>query len=224
VRRTAPFLLVGLVAALFVGGRWLRGELGIELSAAGIQAAVAGLGWRAPALFVGLVTFRQFLFLPSALVLPAGGVVFGALLGTLLGALGIVLSAAFKYSVARALGREWLRPRFGAAVEAFERHAEAAGPPVVALVTAHPAGPMSPVFWAAGFAAVPALGFLVAVTLAAPVRAFAYSFFGSALLDPGAPRFWVATALLALAALAPLAHPGVRARILHTARRAPPPG
>jgi uncharacterized membrane protein YdjX (TVP38/TMEM64 family) len=156
-------------------------------------------------------------------VLPAGGVVFGALLGTLLGALGIVLSAVLKYSVARALGREWLRPRFGAAVAAFERHAEAAGPLVVALVTAHPAGPMTPVFWGAGFAAVPALGFLVAVAVSAPVRAFAYSFFGSSLLEPGAPRFWVATGLLVLAVLAPLAHPGVRARILHAARRTPPP-
>jgi uncharacterized membrane protein YdjX (TVP38/TMEM64 family) len=218
MRRPAPLLLAALVAVLFLAGTSVRAGLGIELSSESIQAAVASLGWKGPALFVGLVTFRQFLFLPSVLVLPAGGVVFGALAGTALGALGIVLSALLKYGIARALGREWLRPRFGAAVDAFERHAEAAGPLVVGLVTAHPIGPMAAIFWGAGFAAVPALGFLVAVALAAPVRAFALSFFGSTLLDPGTPRFWAATGTLLAVALLPLAHGGLRGRLLRAAR------
>jgi uncharacterized membrane protein YdjX (TVP38/TMEM64 family) len=93
----------------------------------------------------------------------------------------------------------------------------------VGVVTAHPIGPMSPVFWGAGFAAVPVLGFLVAVGLAAPVRAFAYSFFGSTLLDPGTPRFWVATAVLVAVALVPFAHPGFRSRMRKMARAAAPP-
>lgn len=220
MRRYAPLLFAALLAALVLGGRAARNALGIELDADSIQAAVAALGWRGPALFVGLVTFRQFLFLPSALVLPAGGVVFGAVEGTLLGALGILLSAAMKYALARGLGRDWLRARFGAAVDAFERHAEAAGPLVVGVVTAHPIGPMAPLFWGAGFAAVPVAGFLGAVALAAPVRAFTYAFFGSTLLDPGTPRFWVATLVLLGLALLPLAHPGFRARLRSVGRRA----
>jgi uncharacterized membrane protein YdjX (TVP38/TMEM64 family) len=218
VRRVGPLALVVLVAALFLAGQGVRSGLGIELEPESIQGAVAALGWKGPALFVGLVTFRQFLLLPSAIVLPAGGVVFGAAVGTVLGALGILLSALFKYSVARALGRDWLRARFGSAVDGFERHAEAAGPLVVGLVTAHPIGPMSPVFWGAGFAAVPIGGFLLAVALAAPLRAFAYAFFGASLLDWGTPRFWAATALLVGVAVLPMAHAGVRARLLRLAR------
>jgi len=218
VRRFAPLLFLALIAALVLGGRAVRSSLGIELDPGSIQGAVAALGWKGPALFVGLVTFRQFLFLPSAIVLPAGGVVFGAVEGTALGALGILLSAAMKYGLARSLGRDWLQARFGAAVAAFERHAEAAGPLVVGVVTAHPLGPMAAIFWAAGFAAVPVLGFLVAVALAAPVRAFAFSFFGSALLDPGTPRFWIATILLIGVALLPLAHRGFRARLMSVAQ------
>lgn len=206
------------MAALVLGGRAVRASLGIELDAGSIQGVVAALGWKGPAIFVGLVTFRQFLLLPSALVLPAGGVVFGALEGTLLGALGIVLSAGIKYGLARALGRDWLRARFGAAVDAFERHAAAAGPLVVGVATAHPIGPMSPIYWGAGFAAVPVLGFLLAVVLAAPVRAFTYAFFGSTLLDPGTPRFWIATFVLLAVALLPLAHAGFRARLRGLAR------
>src|SRR5262245_32767090 len=134
MRRFAPLLLVGLIAVLFLGGQVVRSRLGIELSPESIRELVLGLGWKAAAVFVGLVTFRQFLFLPSAVVLPAGGLVFGMELGTALGALGILASAVLKYTIARSLGREWLRPHFGAAVDAFERHAAAAGPFVVGLV------------------------------------------------------------------------------------------
>lgn len=219
VRRLLPLALLALVAGLFVAGSAARGLLGIELSAESIQAVVLGLGWKAPAIFVGLVTFRNFLLLPSALVLPAGGVIFGAGLGTLLGAAGIMLSAALKYAIARGVGREWLRPHFGAAVEAFERHAQSTGPVLVGLATAHPAGPMAPAHWGAGFAAVPALSFAVAVALTAPIRAFTYAFFGSSLLELGSLRFWVASALLAGAALAPLAHRGVRESLRRAAGR-----
>jgi uncharacterized membrane protein YdjX (TVP38/TMEM64 family) len=219
VRRFAPLLLVALIAVLFLGGQLVRSQLDVELSAEAIRDLVLGFGWKAGAAFVGLVTFRQFLFLPSAVVLPAGGLVFGAELGTLLGALGILASAVLKYTIARSLGREWLRPHFGAAVDAFERRAAAAGPVLVGLVTAHPMGPMSPIYWGAGFAALPALSFVVAVALTAPVRAFAYSFFGSTLLDPGAPRFWIATIVLAVVSLAPLAHRGFREKLLRAAGR-----
>ena len=217
MRRLAPILLVLLVAGLFLGGQLARRELGIELSAESVREVVLGLGWKAAIVYVGLVTFRQFLFLPSALVLPVGGLVFGLELGTALGALGILGSALLKYTIARSLGREWLRPWFGAAVDAFERRAAAAGPLVVALATAHPAGPMSPVFWGAGFASLPIVPFVLAVVLTAPLRAFAYAFFGSTLVDPGAPRFWVATAFLVAAALLPLAHRGLRERLLRAA-------
>lgn len=222
MRRLLPALLVLLTAGLFLGGFVARRELGIELSAESVRSVVLALGWKAALAYVGMVTFRQFLFLPSAIVLPVGGLVFGMQLGTALGALGIIASAVLKYGIARSLGREWLRPYFGVAVDAFERRAAAAGPLVVALVTAHPTGPMTPVYWGAGFAAIPVLSFLLAVIVTAPVRAFAYAFFGSTLLDPGTPRFWIATALLAAAAFAPLAHKGFRDRLMQAAGRGDP--
>jgi len=222
MRRLLPSLLILGTAGLFLGGLVARQHLGIGLSAESVRDLVLGLGWKAAVAYVGMVTFRQFLLLPSSVVLPVGGLVFGLKLGTLLGAIGIIASAVLKYTIARALGREWLRPWFGAAVDAFERHAAAAGPAVVGLVTAHPTGPMTPVYWGAGFAAVPAVPFLVAVVLTAPLRAFLYAFFGSTLLDPGTPRFWFATALLAAAALAPLAHPAIRERLRRAAGRGEP--
>jgi uncharacterized membrane protein YdjX (TVP38/TMEM64 family) len=219
MRRYVPRLIVVLIVGLFVAGSVARAQLGVEFSQESIQALVAGLGWKAIAVFVGLVTFRTFLFLPSAVVLPVGGIVFGAKLGTLLGAIGILGSALYSYGLARSLGREWFRPYFGEAVDAFHRRASAAGPLVVGFATAHPAGPMSAAFWGAGFASLRAVSFILAVVVAAPIRAFALSFFGSTLLDPWTPRFWLATLVLIAVGLVPLAHPGVRARLLRVAGR-----
>jgi uncharacterized membrane protein YdjX (TVP38/TMEM64 family) len=218
-RNVLPLALVVLLVGLFLAGHVARSRLGIELSAESIRTVVGGFGWKAPAIYLGILTFRQFLLLPSALVLSIGGAAFGASLGTVLGAAGIAISAALKYTIARGLGREWLRGRFGAAAAAFERHAGAAGPLVVGLATAHPAGPMAPVHWGAGVAGVPAASFAAAVALAAPIRAFAYAFFGSTLLEPGSARFWLAAALLVGAVFAPLAHPGLRERLWRTAGR-----
>ena len=219
MRRYVPFLVAAFTAGLFVAGYLVRSHLDIEFTQESIRTLVEGLGWKAGAIFVGLVTFRQFLFLPSVVVLPVGGIVFGAELGTLLGATGILASALFSYGLARSLGREWFRPYFGAAVDAFHRRASAAGPLVVGLATAHPAGPMSAAFWGAGFASLRAIPFVLAVVTGAPIRAFALSFFGSTLLAPGTPRFWLATGVLAAVALAPLAHPRVRAHLLRVAGR-----
>jgi uncharacterized membrane protein YdjX (TVP38/TMEM64 family) len=213
MNKRLPLLLLAIVSAAFFFGFVVRGRIGIEFTPQSIFDFVSTLGWKGPVIFVALVTFRQFLLLPSALILPVGGLCFGAALGTALGASGIVISGCLKFSLARWLGRDWVRAQLGPRVEIFEQRVAAAGPLVVGLVTAHPMGPMSPVHWAAGLASIPVLGFVLAVCIGGPVRAGAYSLLGSSLLDVGSPRFLVASAVIAGVVLLPLAHPGIRRRI-----------
>lgn len=214
-----PLLLVAIVGAAFFFGFVARGRIGIEFTPQSIFDFVSTLGWKGPVIFVALVTFRQFLLLPSALILPVGGLCFGAGLGTALGAAGIVISGCLKFSLARWLGRDWVRAQLGSRVEVFEQRVAAAGPLVVGLVTAHPMGPMSPVHWAAGLASIPVLGFVLAVCIGGPIRAGAYSLLGSSLLDVGSPRFLVASTVIAAVVLLPLAHPEIRRRIAAGWRR-----
>lgn len=222
-KRYIPVALVALLAALFVGGSAVRGQLDFEIDAgsmAGMQASlqnlrvwVDGLGWPGPAIFIALVTFRVFLLLPSAVVLSAGGLAFGALLGTALGTVGIALSALLKFAIARGAGRQAVMRAFGARFLQFEARVERAGVWLVGLVTAHPAAPMSSVHWAAGLSSMSWLAFGVAVLIAGPVRAGMYSVLGAAVVELD----WRVTVALAaaftLAGLVPLAFPRVRARI-----------
>ncbi len=216
--RRAPWVLLALIAALFLAGRSVRSQLGVEIGPEPLRDWVQSLGVVAPLIYVGLVTFRQFLLLPSALLLTIGGLVFGAALGTLLGGFGIVISAVLGFTLARTLGREWLRVRLGHRIRAIERHTQRVGPLVIGVATAHPFGPMTAFHWGAGLASVAWLPFVLVVLVAGPARAFLLSSFGASLEEPQSPRFWATTIGLAAAALLPLAHPGLRRRLLPRAR------
>jgi PPP family 3-phenylpropionic acid transporter len=213
-RHAGAIALAVCLGALFWFGLGLRASFEGDVSPAAVQAWVGSLGWRGPGLYVGLLVFRQFLLLPAALLLPVGGLCFGAVLGTLLGTAGIVLSAALKFGVARAVGRRWLRSRLGGRFRRLEARVERLGPALVGVATAHPVGPLSPLHWGAGLSSMAASAFLVAVAIGAPVRAFAYAFFGSAVDDPGSTHFLAASALLGAGTLLPLLHPGFRRRVL----------
>jgi uncharacterized membrane protein YdjX (TVP38/TMEM64 family) len=212
--RRSPWVLLAVLVALFAVGRSVRGELGLEIEPQSLRDWVQSLGVLAPAVYVGLVTFRQFLLIPSLLLLASGGLVFGAGLGTLLGGTGIVLSALLGFTLARTFGREWLRVRMAGRLDAVERHSESLGPLMVGLATAHPIGPMTPFHWGAGLSSVAWLPFVGVVLIAGPTRAFLLSSLGAALLEPSSPRFWWTTGLLLAIVVLPLLHPGLRRRLL----------
>ncbi len=223
MRRLLPLGLLLCVAAAFALGRGARAQMALDYSPESIQLYVAGLGIRAPLIFVALVAFRQFLLLPSVIVLTAGGLAFGAALGGALGGLGILLSACFGFLTARWMGRDWVQRYVGAKFAEFEQRMDRVGLALVGLMTAHPMGVMTPFHWGAGLTRIRLLPFVAVIGATAVVRSFAYAFFGATLLEPG-DRVYLAMALLAAVALLPLAHPEVRRRILRAGSgRAKPP-
>jgi uncharacterized membrane protein YdjX (TVP38/TMEM64 family) len=208
-RRTV--LIVAVVAVLLVAGHQLRGHLGLELSPEGVEAWVNDLGWYGPIIFVALLTFRSFVVLPSAIILSAGGLVFGVVLGTLLGSIGLMLSGLFQFGVARGVFRaRGVRGDTATADRGRLIHAGAIG---VGVVTAHPLGPMTPVHFGAGISTMSAATFVSAVALAAPVRSFGFSYFGTSLAEFGSAQFYIATGLLTSMIVLPLLHPRTRNRI-----------
>lgn len=206
-------VVFAVLAATLVAGHLVRQHLGVtELSAAGLQAAVADLGWRAPFVFFVLVVFRQFLALPAWVLLPAGGACFGAALGTALGGSGIIVSGTLKFWIARWLGREWFRARMGERFQRFDAHIDRLGALVIGLSTAHPMGVLSPFHWGAGLSSLRFAPFAAALVLGAPVRAFAFSVVGASLVAGHGTTLWLASGAVALALAVPLAFPQVRRR------------
>lgn len=205
--------ILAVIVAIGTVGHLLRTSLGLG-SLAELQEAVDRLGWFGPVLFLGLVIFRQVLAVPAGLILPVGGLCFGALGGTVLGGVGLIVSGMGKFAIARSLGRDLVRRKFGAQLEWFETRIERLGPMVIGISTAHPFGILSPFHWAAGLSSLSFASFAVALVLGAPVRAFAYSVFGSTLTDTDSDSFVLASAVLIAIIVVPLAIPGVRRRLL----------
>ncbi len=216
-------LTLAVVVALVLGARYIRHETGIELSAESIQTTVGELGLFAPLGYLLITTFRQALVLPSALVLTSAGLLFGATTGALLGGIGITLNALALFTAARMSGRDWVLPKLHERYEDFENRSNTAGPWVIALMTGHPMGILTPFHLAAGITGIPWLTFVVAVGPAALFRAACYAYLGANLLEPGSPDLWIASTVLIVAAVLPLAHPGLRARLLRGQKKSGDP-
>ena len=213
-RAVRPLVVCAVLALLFAGAQQLRLSIGLEWSAESIQQTVRRLGLLAPLGFLALVTVRQTLALPSVLVLTSAGLLFGASSGALLGAVGITLNAVFLFVTARLMGRDWVLPRIHERFPDFEQRATAAGPLLIAFMTGHPMGVLTPFYFAAGVTGISLGVFLLAVFPAALLRAVCYALLGATLLEPGSTRFWLASGLLLIVALAPLLHPALRRRLL----------
>lgn len=208
-RHLLPLVAIAFVVAAVVVGRDVRETLAVDPTPAGLKVFLAGLGWRGLAVFVGVVVFRQFLFVPAVVILTVGGLCFGVPLGTALGALGIVVSAGMKFGLARAVAHAWVAPRGGGAPD-LERRLERVGPLLIGVSTAYPIGPLSPLHWAAGLSSLRFAPFLAVVIAAAPLRAFACSLFGATLLEGQGSRFWLVIVGSLVALALPLAHRGFR--------------
>jgi uncharacterized membrane protein YdjX (TVP38/TMEM64 family) len=179
-------LIVLAIAAVFALGSEFQNQLGFSFSLEGLadfRQWVADLGWLGPVAFVTLVTFRIFIGLSSHIVLILGGLVFGALGGTVWGSVGLLLSALLLFFAARLLGDDWVRPRLGDRYAALGARIQRVGAGSIFAISAHPVGPLTPVNLAAGLAGLPVWEFTLAVALAAPIRAAAYAVLGTAVLS-----------------------------------------
>jgi len=218
-------IALGVLAAALVLGHVVRTWLGIEeLSPAGVRDAVHALGSLGPVLFFCLVVFRQFLAMPALILLPVGGLCFGAVMGAMLGAAGIVVSGAVKFCIARWLGREWVRRRFGERFSRIDARIDRVGPVLIGLSTAHPLGILAPIHWAAGLSSLSFASFVMALVLGAPVRTFALSTLGASLAEGSSGERWTVAFVLVAVMLGPLAIPAVRRRVFASTAAPPPPG
>jgi uncharacterized membrane protein YdjX (TVP38/TMEM64 family) len=213
--RLPKLAAAAFIAAAIGGGIVLREQLGIggELDPTVLRARVEEMGPLAPLIFVAAVALRFVLFIPSAVLLTIGGAIFGLTLGTLYGALGITLMGLVQFLAVHLAGADALRarvpPRFAGALRAARSWRGAA---TLALVSAYPVGPQTPVQLAAALAGMSLVTFLASVAGGGMLRAGLFSWFGSSLLE-GDNVIAVAVVLFLIVA-APFVHPRSRATVL----------
>ncbi len=197
----------------------VRDRLDLEWSVASLRELVERAGFWGPVLYVGILTFRFAVLVPSSILLTAAGLCFGAIPGALYATLGLSLSALLKYGVASIAGRDFLLrqvpERMRARLAVGSRRASAGG---LGLVCAYPFGPKHVFQLAAILSGMSLLRYVAAVGLGASFRAGAFAGLGEALAT-GAGLLWITAGLLAVGSL-PLLVPGWRRWLFLEAGRA----
>lgn len=201
--------VVGAVLALLVlFGAELRDRLGLELEIEALRRFAESLGPLAPFLFVFVVAGRALLWLPSQVVLIAAGLCFGTVVGAVVGGTGLMLSGLALFALARYAGGEGVEKRVGRRGRAlFELAALRRGAVVLALASAYPLIPLSPLQATAGLTAMPVSRFVLATFVGATGRAATYAFFGDAMIELETHQVAGALVAVAILVLLPLAHP-----------------
>jgi len=201
-RKHVERALAASVLALGAAGfYWLHVRSGLEWRPEALRDFVASLGVYGPLAFIAIMALRPFLALPSWIVLFACGMLFGPWLGAIYGAFGGLIGGAIIFGVARAFGRDAVQGRIGGALRIFDDLLARRGTPWLALYTAVPISPLTPVYASAGVSRMGLAPFCFAVGLGLLPRAGVYTFAGQAAGDPSIVNVGVAVAI-ALAAVA----------------------
>jgi uncharacterized membrane protein YdjX (TVP38/TMEM64 family) len=175
------FIVVGTAV---VSGFFVHHSLQIEWSAESIRSVVDQAGYWGPLIFLAMMTFRFAVLIPSPILLAAAGVCFGVFAGTVYGGLGLLLSALFKFAVAKLLGREWLIARLP---EPARRRLALAnsglGVGALGAASGYPVGPAGVIHVGAILSGMRLVPFAVAVGVGSFIRAGTFSYFGKALTE-----------------------------------------
>jgi len=211
--RRERLVALAAVAVLLGVAFFARTKLGISWDLDGLRAFMEGLGPWGPLAFIGVVTFRTVLLVPSQLALIAGGICFGTTGGTLYGALGLLASGLLVFVLTRWLGADAVRSRVPAAAQrALAAAGSRGGAVLVAIGTGYPVGNVTGYHAAAALTPMRYDVFTLAVAAGSLLRAWTYAFFGNAILERSTGELVAIAAGVALAAaLLPLLHPRVRA-------------
>jgi uncharacterized membrane protein YdjX (TVP38/TMEM64 family) len=198
-RRFVFFLLFVAVTALVA---LARAHSTLPLSPEAVRDAIRRWGTLGPVVFTAAFVLRPFIFFPSTLLFLAGGLAFGVGWGTMYAAIGGTVGAVIGFAIARAMGHEFVRNRFGNVLPDLQHARWGVG--LVFLLNLIPVVPMTAINYGAGLSGMDVLPFTLAVVAGLTPRAFAYSFFGHALLNIGSREFVTGLALLAALLILPL--------------------
>lgn len=206
-----PLLLLIFASLLVTIAFYARDTLEIEMNPEALRSWVIDAGPFAPLAAIFLVALRGFVGIPSQLVLIAVGLCFGTVLGTVYGAVGLVITAALAFLIARYGGRDFVEARTPKRyMNLMQNAGDRGGAAVVGFLTAYPLAPLTPIHTLVGVTAMPFTSFLIVISIGSIVRAACYSYFGSNLVAGGVQPVLEATAVMMAVLCLPLLFPKSR--------------
>jgi uncharacterized membrane protein YdjX (TVP38/TMEM64 family) len=184
------------VLACLAVAAFVYSQQGFVLDPRALRSRIEAFGWLAPAAYVVAAALRPFLFLPSWVVMSAGGLLFGIWGGIVWGSVGFSLGAAMAFLIARGLGRDVVATRLRGRATRVDAYVSERGAPWMALYTAVPVSILTPVHLGAGLSGMSLAAFGAAAIGGFVPRTAIYSFVGDAIARGDWDRAGVAMVLI----------------------------
>jgi uncharacterized membrane protein YdjX (TVP38/TMEM64 family) len=173
----------GAMKPLLMAGGMIAIATALPLLGAGsaqgaLSQMVAEGGVRGPAMFLVLATFLTAIGLPRQIPCFVAGFAFGPWYGTVIALVAQVLACSLDFIWARALGRDFVRHRFGARLRRVDRMLDSQ--PFITVLTLRllPVGSNILLNLAAGLSSVRVLPFLAASALGFIPQTVIFAMFG----------------------------------------------
>lgn len=190
-KRIAKWLLVAVAIGLVI---WLSRSV-FDVEAEGLRNWILSFGLWAPVIYIIVYTTRPLIFFPASVLSIAGGLAFGAWMGTLYTIIGATLGAMLSFLVAKSVGKSIVTEQWTGKAAKFQRQMEQNGFLYVLLFRLIPVINFDLISYMAAIAKVRFASFALATLIGIIPGTFAYNFLGSSFVS-GNPK--VITAAIAV--------------------------
>ena len=179
VRRIGKWLLLALAIGIAI---WLSRSV-FQIDADSIRKWILSFGIWAPIIYIIIYTVRPLIFFPASVLSIAGGLAFGAWLGTLYTIIGATLGALLSFTVAKTLGTRLAGVKWTGNAGKIQSQMEHNGFFYVLLFRLIPVINFDLISYVAALAKVRFGSFALATLIGIIPGTFAYNFLGSSFVS-----------------------------------------
>ncbi len=177
------WVLIGIAIGVVI---WLSRSV-FQIDAEGLRNWILSFGFWAPLIYIIIYTVRPLIFFPASVLSIAGGLAFGAWLGTLYTIIGATLGAMLSFIVAKNLGKSLVRKEWSGNAKKIQAQMEQNGFLYVLLFRLIPVINFDLISYMAAIAKVRFGAFALATLIGIIPGTFAYNFLGSSFIS-GNPK------------------------------------
>jgi uncharacterized membrane protein YdjX (TVP38/TMEM64 family) len=190
-KRFIQFVLLILVSGIL---SYLTFRRGMNLTPELFKDYILSLGVIGPIIYFSVFLVRPLFLIPSIMLFIAGGLAFGPLWGPLYASIGAVFGGSLGFWIARKMGHDFVMNKLKLGKGTL--HKTSFNFFVVFFLSFLPVMPVTVINYGAGLSPMRFKNYILAHALGITPRAFAYGYFGSALLEIGSPKFTVSILIL----------------------------
>jgi len=199
-RQIAKWLTVAVVVALLI---WLSRSV-FQVDASDLRNWILSFGLWAPVIYIVVYTIRPLVFFPASVLSIAGGLAFGAWMGTVYTIIGATLGAMLSFYVAKTVGKSLVKKDWTGNAGKIQSQMEQNGFLYVLLFRLIPVINFDLISYMAAIAKVRFASFALATFIGIIPGTFAYNFLGSSFVSGNPETIFFAVVVFIVLTVVPI--------------------